>query len=280
MTKSLLFSCILALLLASGNTLAEAEKITLTLPPASLAKWYKPTNKRQVWLHTMFKLRREMQAVQEYATQKNAVGTKKWGERLIKSYRKIPSMVPEWQNKVRLNWAETLATAAEQGNFNKVLRAHKKLEESCNLCHRDFQALTAAIYRAPDFSDHQITLQNKTVGYGKFMELLSTTVNRIKIATEDQHPQVAARSLKQFKTQLQTLEASCDKCHRDNTPKERILGAHTQELLQKLQESIQNNQSKEAGRFLGEVAVAICARCHGVHRTLSDLREFIAPLTH
>jgi len=278
MIKSLLITCALALILVSGATQAEPDKITLTLPPSSLAQWYKPANKRQVWLHTMFKLRREMQAVKEYALQKDATGTKKWGERLVKSYRKIPKMVPEWQNKARLDWADALESAAQQGNYKQVLRAHKKLRESCNLCHQDFQTLAAALYRAPDFSTHQITLQNKAIHYGKFMELLTATVNRIKIATEDQHPQVAMRSLKQLKTQLQALGTNCQKCHQDEAPKERILGANTQEILKKLEESIQNNQPKQTGRFLGEAAVAICARCHGVHRTLSDLSQFLAPL--
>jgi len=280
MIKSLLITCALALILTSGATQAESEQITLTLPPSSLAQWYKPANKRQVWLHTMFKLRREMQAVKEYALQKNAVGTKKWSSRLAKNYRKIPEMVPEWRNKVRLDWVDKLKTAAQKGNYNQVLRAHKKLEESCNLCHQDFQALAAALYRAPDFSDHQITLQNKTVGYGKFMELLTATVNRIKIATEDLRPKVATRSLKQLNIQLKALGTNCKKCHRDEVPKERILGANTQEILKKLEESIENNKPKQTGRFLGEAAVAICARCHGAHRTLSDLRELISPIKH
>jgi len=278
MSKSLFLACAFILLLASGATQAETEEITIAMPPASLAQWYKPANKRQVWLHTMFRLRREMQAVEEYAAQKDAIGTQKWGQRLAKSYRKIPEMVPEWQKKVRLDWADILETAAQQGDYSQVLRAHKKLGESCNLCHQDFQALAAALYRAPDFSSQQITFQNKEVRYDKFMELLSTTVNRIKIATEDQRPQLAKHSLKQFRGQLQALGTNCKKCHRDEIAKERILGANTQKLLTELEESIQNNQPKQTGRFLGEAAVAICARCHGVHRTLSDLSQFLSPL--
>jgi len=277
MFKALLFTCSLVLLLASGTTQAETEKISIKLPPASLAQWYKPANKRQVWLHTMFKLRREMQAVNEYARQKDTVGTKKWGQRLAKSYRKIPKMVPEWQKEVRLDWADILETAATEGNFKQVLRAYDKLDASCNLCHQDYQALAAVLYRSPDFSSQQIEFEGKTIHYDKFMELLTETVNRIKVATEDQQPQVAARSLKQFKNQLQALEPGCDECHRDEIAKERILGTNTQEILKQLEESIQNNQPKQTGRFLGEAAVAICARCHGVHRSLSDLKQFLTP---
>ncbi|MCK5336958.1 MAG: hypothetical protein KAQ67_12390, partial [Gammaproteobacteria bacterium] len=48
--------------LFSPTAYAE-DSVKLDTPPASLEKWYKPANKRQVWLHTMFRLRREMQAI-------------------------------------------------------------------------------------------------------------------------------------------------------------------------------------------------------------------------
>ncbi len=278
MIKPLLLAGLFILLITSGTAQAETEKITLKMPPASLAQWYKPANKRQVWLHTMFRLRREMQAVKEYARQKDAAGTKKWGQRLAKSYRSIPEMVPEWRSEVRLDWADILESAAQQGHFKKVLRAHDKLDASCNLCHQDFQALAAALYRSPDFSSQQVAFKGRTVHYHKFMELLSNTLNRIKIAIEDQRPQIAKRSLKQLKTQLHALGENCSQCHQDTIPKERILGKETQKLLKGLSESIRDHQPKQAGRFLGKAAVAICARCHGVHRTLSDLRQFLAPV--
>ena len=218
-----------------------------------------------------------MQAVNEYARQKDAIGTKKWGQRLAKSYRKIPKMVPEWKKEVRLDWADILEIAAVKGDFKQVLRAYDKLDASCNLCHQDYQALAAALYRSPDFSTEQVAFNGKEIHYDKFMELLTQTVNRIKIATEDQNPEIAARSLVQLKSQLKALEPGCDKCHRDEIAKERILGANTQKILKQLEESIQNNQPKQTGRFLGEAAVAICARCHGIHRTLSDLKLFLTP---
>ncbi len=278
MIKSLLLGCTtLILLIVSGTSQAETESITIKMPPTSLAQWYKPANKRQVWLHAMFRLRREMQAVKEYARQKDAVGIKKWGQRLAESYRKIPEMVPEWQDEVRLDWADILETAALKGNFKQVLRAYDKLDASCNLCHQDFQALAATLYRSPDFSTQQVLFQGKTIHYDRFMEQLTQSINRIKIATEDQQPQIAGRALKQLKDQLQALKPSCNKCHRDEAPKERIFGVNVQKILKQLKKSIQNNQSKQTGRFLGEAAVAICARCHGVHRTFSNLKEFLTP---
>ena len=53
------------MLLLSQHVQAENEK-GLVLPPESLAQWYKPANKRQVWLHTLFRLRREILTVFDY----------------------------------------------------------------------------------------------------------------------------------------------------------------------------------------------------------------------
>ena len=85
----------------SGMSPAYASgEVSLKKPPASLEEWYKPANKRQVWLHTMFRLRREMQAIAEYAKQiepaaNNQVVMQKWIKRLQKDYNKIADMVPE-----------------------------------------------------------------------------------------------------------------------------------------------------------------------------------------
>ena len=80
-------------------------EVSLKKPPASLEEWYKPANKRQVWLHTMFRLRREMQAIAEYAKQNepaanNQVVMQKWIKRLQQDYNKIADMVPEWEKKL------------------------------------------------------------------------------------------------------------------------------------------------------------------------------------
>ena len=69
-------SALLLIQIAAGICIAPAHAGTpasLDEPPASLEKWYKPANERQVWLHTMFRLRREMQAISEYA-EKNEYG--------------------------------------------------------------------------------------------------------------------------------------------------------------------------------------------------------------
>ncbi|MCK5263299.1 MAG: hypothetical protein KAJ92_06405, partial [Gammaproteobacteria bacterium] len=92
----------LIFVLAAGVVPAYAGKaVSIDVPPASLEKWYKPANKRQVWLHTMFKLRREMQAISEYAKLNDQPGMAKWIARLEKDYNKIADMVPEWEKEIK-----------------------------------------------------------------------------------------------------------------------------------------------------------------------------------
>lgn len=253
------------------------EKL-LQQPPESLAQWYKPMNERQVWLHNMFKLRREMQAVTEYAARGEQALTQKWSGRLVEHYRKIGEMVPEWQDELELEWAARLLRSAEEGNYPEVNRAVKKLGMSCRSCHREFRALTAARYRTPDYSkvlvEDSETLEEQPLG--DVMDRLSLLVNRIKIASEDEQTGVALESLNELGRRFGDLSKSCSGCHKDETPKERILGRDTLHLLEELRAAVQQGDRKTAGRKLGGMAVTACARCHGVHRTLYDLNRFIA----
>jgi cytochrome c556 len=252
-----------------------AEK-TIQLPPESIAQWYKPQNERQVWLHTMFSLRREMQAVTEYAAAADHEGVKRWSKRLADHYRKIGEMVPEWADELELVWAERLEAAAGQGDFDQVIEAARKLGQSCSSCHREFRAVTAALYRAPDFSGIKVANEGGTQDYGTAMEELSQLVNRIKIASEDQRQEVALASLDRLRLRIDDLGATCKECHKDAEPKERILGSLTRGALDELEKGLRADDVKLAGRALGSAAVYACARCHGVHRTLSDITSLVA----
>jgi len=57
------------------------------------------------------------------------------------------------------------------------------------------------------------------------------------------------------------------------TPRERILGTGTRNTLDDLARALAARDKPQTGRWLGSAAVQVCARCHGVHRTLSDLRN-------
>ncbi len=267
--------------IAAEKAWAEDEKV-LSIPPTSLGQWYKPDNKRQVWLHNMFKLRRQLQAVREYADLRDGPRTEKWALRLVDNYRKIGEMVPEWKEELEPRWADRLEDAAGKGDFPGVMKAVRKLKQSCNSCHREYRAVTAALYRAPNFGLAKVKSREtgEEQAYRETMQRLSILVNRIKIAVEDERKQVALHALSTLRERLDDLGDSCSQCHDQSHARERILGIDNTEVLVALGERIRAADSKGAARKLGTAAVVICARCHGIHRTLYDLKKAIEPLQH
>ncbi|MES9826293.1 MAG: cytochrome c [Candidatus Thiodiazotropha endolucinida] len=268
---------IFTLLLTSQNSPSVAqEERNVTLLPDSLSQWYKPENKRQVWLHTMFALRRELQAIDEYAAEQELMLTKKWSDKFVQHFRKLPEMVPEWRDEVELDEATRLETAARSGDFKTVTSAVSRLQRNCRNCHREYRALAALRYRSPDFSHIEIADEQGILkDYGTHMDGLSRTVNRIKIASEDKQWARAAKASQQLRGQLYRLGESCESCHNDELPRQRILGDASKRILDELDEALTRQQPKSTGKKLGEAAVIICARCHGVHRTIGDTRSFL-----
>jgi len=137
--------------------------------------------------------------------------------------------------------------------------------------------VAALRYRTPDFS--QLTVEDsetlEEVPYNKAMGRLSILVNRIKIASVDGDVATGLASVAELTHRMDDLATGCAGCHKDAEPRERILGPSSKRLLQGLSTSIEAGEQKQTGRQLGELAVTSCARCHGVHRTLSDIREEI-----
>ncbi|MCK5917225.1 MAG: cytochrome c [Cocleimonas sp.] len=266
------FALFLTLLLFTLSSLHAGEKITLEKPPASLAKWYKPQNKRNVWHHNMFKLRREIQAVNEYMQANDQPHTEKWALELVKHYRKIQEMVPEWKDELELDAADKVEAAAKKGDFSALKKAMKTLQSSCKGCHSDYRAQVATIYRAPDFSKIQVQLEGEKVNYLTFMKILMRDVNRIKIASTDGDKEKAQQALIAVRKGITTLRSSCASCHKTNKAKDYYLGTETDTLLDELKVSIENGKT---GHKLGEFAVKACAYCHGSHRIVYDLKHEI-----
>lgn len=267
------------ILITGGIPVYAGNVVSLDVPPASLEKWYKPANKRQVWLHTMFKLRREMQAIDEYAKSNDAVGMAKWAARLEQDYNKISEMVPEWEKEVKPRLLPELEMFAEKGDTYRVSKTLKMIQRTCDDCHQKYQPLVTAMYRSPYYDQIKIKTDNGSEqGFEDNMEALSDSVNRILIALDDGNKAVALDASKLLTSQLQKLGSSCEACHEDDEyPKERILGKVTRQRFETLQIHIAKDQVKESQKLMGEIAVTVCARCHNTHRIVSDLRNALLP---
>ncbi len=257
-----------------GSSAVRSESIQFELPPASLAQWYKPVNKRQVWLHTMFRLRREMQAIESYVAEGDREYVKKWVDRLISDYSSLEEMVPEWRDELELGWLKKLKDAVNVNDFEMVSLSLKKLHHSCQSCHDSYQAQTALLYRVPNYHALKISGPDQDeVSYPDLMEGLSLSINQVKIAIEDQRWWVARHAAERLGQQLDLLQLSCTGCHKEPQAEEQILGEERQQLLRLLGQQIERKEAKSAASTLGKSAVAICAKCHAVHRTLGELKH-------
>ena len=253
----------------------ESHSVSIDIPPASLEQWYKPANKRQVWLHTMFRLRREMQAISEYASQNDHAAMTKWIKRLEKDYNKIADMVPEWEKQIKPRLIDELEMFAEKQDVYRLGKTLEMIERTCDDCHTDYQPQVTAIYRSPYYDD--IKLKDNSGNESSLeenMEVLSDTVNRILIALDDGKNPLALKESHNLSKQLDHLASSCNTCHKDDAyPQERILGKENAERFKTLQTHISAGQVKDSQKMMGEIAVTVCARCHNVHKIVSDLRN-------
>lgn len=240
-------------------------------PPQSIAQWYKPENKRQVWLHTMFELRREMLAIETYALAEDPENLNKWAEKLDKDYRKIASMVPEWTPRLDLDALAAVQEGIAKKRYTDVVTALGGLNDSCRSCHTDFRAVTAALYRSPDFSGLKLA-DGKPLN--EHMTALSRYVNHIKIAFVDGRDTDALVAFADLKTGMAELGGTCVRCH-DKLGKKVYPDTAVSEAMAKLEENLRTGDEKAKGRSLGMVAVLACAQCHGTHRLAFDAKVLL-----
>jgi len=241
--------------------------IILKEPPISIAQWYKPQNKRQVWLHTMFNLRREMLAIEIYAKEQNPENLKKWSAALSKDYQKIAEMVPEWKKRLDLPLIAGMEKNVAEQRYGDVTQSLEALKKNCESCHKDFRAVTAAMYRAPDFSGLKLDDSTTLISH---METLNNQVNQIKIGFVDERPEAALAALAGLREGMNALGKTCNTCHRES-PKPYPTGEMTQALAT-LEVKLNGGTLKEKGEALGTLAVMACANCHGTHRIPYDTR--------
>lgn len=270
----------LTLFFATGLVVAEEQTRSLPLPPASLAEWYPPANKRQVWLHTMFSLRRSMQAVTEYQALEDYPLAEKWVERFVRDYRQLAVMVPEWADEIEDEQAERLLEAVQQKNAGAMASALNRLSTSCRSCHNENRAIVTFLYRMPEY--HEVTVEDSEtlddVPYPDHMARLGSLMNRIKIAQEDGRFAVAGEAGTNFIAAVKDLSGSCGGCHRDDAPRQRIFGLQSAEALDKLGQGLREQDSGLTDEALGTLGAFTCGRCHSIHRNSAELRRALLPV--
>jgi cytochrome c556 len=265
----ILVQCLLIGMVGSIVFIHKDRVALIKTPPASLAQWYKPENKRQVWLHNMFKLRREMQAVRFYANNKEDGFLQKWAGQLSTHYLEIGEMVPEWKKKLDISLITELREHVKNSSYQDITHALDNLNKSCDSCHVDYRAITATMYRAANFSS--IDTPDGSTSLKEHMKELTRQVNQIKISSEDGMREVALSSLSDLKKGMNTLGDTCSICHKKD--EKEYPGDSINNTVTRLEESLVTGTLKDQGRELGTLAVTACARCHGTHRLAYDSRS-------
>lgn len=265
---------------AEGAEEWEPDVARIALPPDSIAQWYMPQNERQVWLHLMFSLRTEMGAVELYLERGRPEKLVKWAGALRESYAKITEMVPEWAGEVDGSAAEALHDAAVAGDMEGVKNNVEQLQRTCSRCHRKWSASTVALYRSPDYAQVELldSRSGQKVDYVEAMREMSRSLVELKVARADGDLEDARSATTDLEDRLRDLGESCGDCHRDSANRERFLGAKALEPLNALRSSLtEPHDPKLSGRHLGTFGATVCGGCHGVHRSLSELRSQLKP---
>lgn len=269
--KMLLSLLILSWVIAGALIYLHKDGVLLVkLPPASIAQWYKPEHKRQAWLHNMFKLRREMQAIEYYASIANEKMLAHWAQSLNEHYQKIKEMVPEWGGRLDQAAIKSLLDRQQAGDFTQMPLAIAAVQESCDACHQQFRAVTASLYRAPDFSSLQL---NETDTLKASMQSLNANINTIEISMQAGDQSRALTALETLRTGMGEMGALCETCHTfspKSYPDDEMLSS-----LDTLQVQLTLGSLEQQGKALGELAVVACTQCHGTHRIAYDVRALL-----
>ena len=261
----------LSWVLAGALVYLHKDRVQLVkLPPESLAEWYKPLNKRHVWLHNMFKLRREMQAVGHYAALGLAEPLALWAGRLNDHYQEIRSMVPEWGGRLDQDSMQRLLKAQQENQYEQIDGLLGDIQKSCDACHARFRAITAALYRSPDFSQMRV---KDSEPLPETMQALNTHVNNIKIAIGANDQAWALNSLDDLKAGINKTGVLCESCH--SFLPQTYPDAVVETALSELHTALVSGNQKQQGEALGKVAVSACAQCHGTHRIAYDTQQLI-----
>jgi len=265
-----LLQLVLIFLLVGLVAMHKDKAVIVKMPPPELAQWYKPQSKRHVWLHSMFKLRREMQAVSFYASSEQQEHLTKWADSLEKNYLSIAEMVPTWQKKLDKETLANLKRNVQLQKYEDIKSNVNKLQQSCDNCHVDYQAITALLYRTPNFSS--INVEQGT-SFKTQMQTLTSQVNQVKIATDDGLPKEALAYLAKLKVGLQQLGNACVACHKKEPiefPNKSMLAT-----INSLEQNLNQGTHKEQAMDLGILAVQACANCHAIHRVSFDVKSLL-----
>jgi cytochrome c553 len=271
----LLLLCLLAL--PALPALAEEAAARIVLPPPSLAGWYPPQkDKPEFFLH-MLGLGRAMQAASEYAVLQDQPRLVKWAERLTPAYRRVATMVPEWEGEIELQWADRLLAAARAADYATVDKALDRIGTSCRSCHNEYRPAVRVLYHVPDYQQALVEDSDslEEVPYPKVMGALARDMNRIAIATEDGRREVVSTAAESLVRGARDLGASCAGCHGKDAVGDRLF-AEAPAAFDVLLGAVDTGDGPQVSAALNRIGGGYCTACHAIHKPAAVIRAELA----
>ncbi len=268
-----------ALLVLAGGLAFGENKVILKKPPKSLHKYYPPKSKNFEFLNNMYIMSTSFFGINLNINEGNWKGALEWANRLRDTYKKTSRMVPEWKKYFKPALADDLVKAVKSKNVDKVIKASKKLGQTCASCHRDNEIAVKLVYHYPSFDNLKLEdpVEFMEVKVGKYMEKMTNSLKALRIYLTQGQKDMAQEAGTNFAERVRGLRAMCSKCHTDKASEEIYMGKNLESALTKLEELLSAEKLDQKAIFstLDRISMT-CAKCHNVHLVPAMVQEALA----
>lgn len=265
--------------LLAGSVAISGDKIVLKKPPASLGKYYPPKSKSFEFLTNMYIMSTSFYGINLNINEGNWKGALEWAKTLSDTYKKTARMVPEWKDYYKPALADNLIKAVKSKNVDSVIRASKKLGQTCAKCHKDNQIAVKLVYHYPSFGELKLEdpVEFMEVKVGKYMKNMTNSMKALRIYLAQGNSDMARESGTNFLERLKGLRAMCSKCHTDKLSEEIYFGRSFEKAVTQM-ENLLNSEKLDPKAILATLdsLSMTCARCHNVHLVPAMVQEAFA----
>ena len=236
-------------------------------PPASLDSLFPPIAKYPVYLEEMLKLDGPFAGIGIDLSENDFENVTKDFNSFKAQFTGISKLVPEWEKYFPLELVDSLGTALETKDHNKIMSAYGAVGKICHDCHASFMAKVQERYHWQDFTTIKVhdSLTNKDLNFSEFKLNLSSALTGIAVDLQQGQIENAQKQFQEFNSRFQTLKTICWNCHQ--TPRMYFVDETVQSMIDKLGSAINEPDidTKQIADLSQGIGMESCFRCHLVH---------------
>lgn len=185
-------------------------------------------------------------------------------------------MVPEWKHYFKPALANQLINAVRTRNLDQVIRASRKLGETCTKCHAENQIAVKLVYHYPPSATLKMKdpIEFDQLSPKEYMKRLSDSMKALRIFLMQGDVQKAREAGEQFVERVKGTEAICFKCHTDKTVVDRIHGKDHDQAIASIQMLLKDPQPNRDAIFRAMSVIGqSCNKCHNLHLVPAMVQE-------